>query len=112
MEDLGTKDSPKPHSTRLLVIFSVLSLVSAEINIPIAYRTVFHDHAHITVPNVYEVCILLLLPALVGFRGFAIARNGLAQFADQRLAVKLSQHFLFGIIVTYAAISLIAMSCS
>jgi hypothetical protein len=101
-----------PHSTRLLVVFSVLSFIAAEINIPIAYRTVFHDHAHVIVPNVYEVCLLFLLPALVGFRGYVIARKGLAGFGDQGLAVKLSQHFLFGIIVTYAAISLIAMGCS
>jgi hypothetical protein len=101
-----------PHSTRLLVIFSVMSLVAAEVNIPIAYRTIFHDYAHLNVPNVYEVCILFLLPAIVGFRGYAIARKGLAEFSDQGLAIKLSQHFLFGIIVTYAAISLIAMGCS
>jgi hypothetical protein len=106
------KKLSNPHSTRLLVIFSVLSLISAEINIPIAYRTVFHDHTHVIVPNVYEVCLLFLLPALVGFRGYAIARKELAGFGDQDLAVKLSHHFLFGIIVTYAAVSLIAMGCS
>ena len=101
-----------PRSTGLLVFFSVLSLIAAEINIPMAYRTVFHDHAHIVIPSVYEVCLLFLLPALVGFRGYAIARKGLAAFGDQELAVKLSRHFLFGIIVTYAALSLIAMGCS
>jgi hypothetical protein len=98
--------------TRVLVILSVASLVSAEINIPIAYRALFHGPAHFNVPSVYEVCILFLLPALIGFRGYAIARKGLAEFGDQVLAVKLSQHFLFGIIVTYAAVSLIAMRCS
>ncbi len=112
MKNLGTKDLPKPRSTRLLVILSVLSLVSAEINIPIAYRTVFHDYVHLNVPNVYEVCIVFLLPAIAGFRGYAITHKGLAEFGDQGLAVKISHHFLFGIIVTYAALSLIAMGCS
>ena len=103
---------PIPRRTRLLLIFSVASLVSAEINILTAYRTLFHDRARFTVPSVYEVCILFLLPAFVGFRGYAIARKGSADFGDEGLVVKLSQQFLFGIIVTYAAISLIAMRCS
>lgn len=99
-------------STRLLLIFSVMSLISAEINIPIAYRIIFHNCLHVTAPSVYEICILFLLSALVGFRGYVITRKGLAEFGDQGLAVKISQHFLFGIIVTYAAISLIAMGCT
>lgn len=105
------KKLPNP-SLRLLAIFGAVSLVSAEINVPIAYRNLFHNQAQITVPNIYEICIALLLPALVGFRGYAIVRKGLTESVDQGLAVKIAQHFLFGIIVTYAAISLIAMGCS
>jgi hypothetical protein len=103
---------PSPPSTRLLVVASVMSVISAEITMAIAYRAICKDRVHDIVPSIYEICILFLLPALAGFRGYAIARKGLADFGDHELSSKIAKHFLFGIIVTYAAISLIAVRCS
>ena len=98
------KDNAANWVMHLTAIFALTSFIVAEIVAAIAFRKSTNLRTYSGLVNVYTICMIVALPVATGMGGYLSVRKQISSSSNDGLQLKLSRHFLFGIIAAYAAV--------